>query len=603
MDVFKNLNEKQKEAVAAVNGPSIVLAGAGSGKTRVLIHKVLNLILNHNVHPSQIVMITFTNKAAREMKERIQHMTDNEIVLGYVGTFHSFSAMILRREGEHIGIPRTYTIYDDNDSQDLLKNIIKKRDDGKYSASYFQNRISDAKNQLITPERYLELYSFYKAAAVAEVYYEYQKQLKKNNALDFDDLIMKVVELYTKVPEILDKHQNRYKYLLVDEFQDTNYAQYVLTRKLSFRDKNITVVGDFSQSIYSWRGADIRNLEKFSQDYAGTTIIELEQNYRSTQKILDFAYQVISENQSHPILKLFTNNDGGEEIIYYEASNEEEEAVYVANSIQQLAHESHYSDIAVLYRTNAQSRAIEEIFLHYGIPYTLIGGTRFYERKEVKDILSYLRLLLHPEDTVATDRIKKLGKRRWEKFKDLYQELRDQVEELETVAIIERIFEKTGYLELYDPEIPEDYSRLENIKELKSVGITFPNIVEFLEQVALVESEYSENEKQGKSKEGVRLMTLHQAKGLEFDYVFIVGLEEGILPHSRSLDDLQQMEEERRLFYVGITRARQKLYITHAKRRFIFGRRNIAMKSRFISSNSDDEITYVDEEDATQDWW
>jgi DNA helicase-2/ATP-dependent DNA helicase PcrA len=277
----------------------------------------------------------------------------------------------------------------------------------------------------------------------------------------------------------------------------------------------------------------------------------------------------------------------------------------VANSIQKLAHEAHYSDMAVLYRTNAQSRAIEELFLHYGIPYTLIGGTRFYDRKEIKDILSYLRLLIHPEDSVATERIKKLGKRRWDKFKALYQELKNQVEELETVEIIEKIFETTGYLELFDPEIPEDYSRLENIKELKSVGVTFPNIVEFLEQVALVESEYSENEKQGKSKEGVRLMTLHQAKGLEFDYVFIVGLEEGILPHSRSLDDLQAMEEERRLFYVGITRARKKLHITHAKRRFIFGRRNIAMKSRFLPSDdvSDDEITYVNEEDATEDWW
>ncbi len=602
MDVFKNLNEKQKEAVEVLDGPSIVLAGAGSGKTRVLIHKVINLI-QHGVHPSNIVMITFTNKAAKQMKERILHVTNNEVVLGYVGTFHSFSAMILRREGEHIGIPRTFTIYDQNDSQDLLKDIVKKRDDGKYTASYFSNRISDAKNQLITPQKYLEVFSFYKAAAVAEVYYEYQKQLKKNNAVDFDDLIMKAVELYTKVPEILEKHQNRYKYLLVDEFQDTNYAQYVFTKKLSQKDKNITVVGDFSQSIYSWRGADIRNLEKFSQDFEGTKVIELEQNYRSTQKILDFAYQVISENISHPILKLFTKNDGGEEIIYYTAGNEEEEAVYVSNSIQKLATEGQYAEIAVLYRTNAQSRAIEEVFLHYGIPYTLIGGTRFYERKEIKDILSYLRLFLHPEDSVATDRIKKLGKRRWDKFKELYQELKDQVEEMETAEIIERIFDKTGYLELFDAEIPEEYSRLENIKELKSVAITFPNIVEFLEQVALVESEYFESEKKGKSKEGVRLMTLHQAKGLEFDNVFIVGLEEGILPHSRSIDDVHQMEEERRLFYVGITRARKKLYITHAKRRFIFGRRNIAMKSRFLGSDeSEDEITYVNE-DATDDWW
>lgn len=601
MDVFKNLNEKQKEAVEAVSGPSIVLAGAGSGKTRVLIHKVLNLIKNHNVHPAQIVMITFTNKAAREMKERILHATNNEVVLGYVGTFHSFSAMILRRDGEHIGIPRTYTIYDDNDSQQLLKDIIKKKEVQKYSARYFSSKISDAKNQLITPERFLELFSFYKAAVVAEVYYEYQKQLKKNGALDFDDLIMKAVQLFTKVPEILDKYQNRYQYLLVDEFQDTNYAQYVFTRKLSEKSKNITVVGDFSQSIYSWRGADIRNLEKFSQDFENTTVVELEQNYRSTQTILDFAYSVISENQSHPILQLFTKNGAGDEIIYYKATNEEEEAVYVSNAIQNLASEAQYDQMAVLYRTNAQSRAIEEVFLHYGIPYTLIGGTRFYDRKEIKDILSYLRLFLHPEDTVATDRIKKLGKRRWEKFKQLYMELKDRVEEIPTVEIMEQIFDKVGYLELFDPEIEEDYSRLENIKELKSVAVTFPNIAEFLEQVALVESEYFENEKKGKSKDGVRLMTLHQAKGLEFDHVFIVGLEEGILPHSRSIDDLNQLEEERRLFYVGITRARKKLHITHAKTRFIFGRKNIAMQSRFLPTDSDDEIEVIDED--VPDWW
>lgn len=598
VDILKGLNPQQQQAVKMVQGPSVVLAGAGSGKTRVLIHKVLNLVENHQVDPHQIVMITFTNKAAREMKDRIAKSTGSEATLGYVGTFHSFCCMLLRRDGEHIGIRRDFVIYDDDDQQQILKQILKKMNT-KYSPRFFSSKISEAKNQLVAPDRYLQLFSYYKAAEVAEVYHQYQKELRKNYALDFDDLIMKVVELFRKHPPVLEKYQDRYRYLLVDEFQDTNVAQYVLTQKLAAKHKNITVVGDFSQSIYSWRGADIRNLEKFSDDFPEATVINLEQNYRSTQNILDFAFEVISENQTHPILKLFTEAEGGEEITYYTADNEEDEAIYIANVIQQLANKTQYADIAVLYRTNAQSRAIEEVFLHYGIPYTLIGGTRFYERREIKDILSYLRLFLHPEDTVALERVKKIGKRRFSSFKDVYAKLKDTVEEIPTVELMDQVFEATEYLGLYDPDIPEDYARLENIKELKSVALSFPNIVEFLEQVALVESEYFEGEKGGKSRDGVRLMTLHQAKGLEFQYVFITGLEEGILPHSRSIDDLHQLEEERRLFYVGITRAKEKLYLTHARRRMIFGRRNEGMKSRFIRREEDEEITAVDDEE----WW
>lgn len=597
-DVLKGLNDGQKQAVQAVEGPSVILAGAGSGKTRVLIHKVLNLIENHLVDPSEIVMITFTNKAAREMKDRIARAAGDNAHLGYVGTFHSFCCMILRRDGEHIGIPRTFTIYDDGDQQALLKEIVKKLGT-KYSLRYFSSKISEAKNQLTTPERFLQLFSYYKAADVAEVYHQYEKALRKNNAVDFDDLIMKVVELFHKHPEVLDKYHSRYRYFLVDEFQDTNVAQYVLTRKLASQSKNITVVGDFSQSIYSWRGADIRNLEKFTEDFPEAVTIQLEQNYRSTQNILNFAYEVISENETHPILKLFTEQDEGHEITYHLADNEEAEGVYISNMIEQLASETPYDEIAVLYRTNAQSRIIEEVFLHYSIPYTLIGGTRFYERKEIKDVLSYLRLFIHPTDSVALERVLKIGKRRFNAFKSLYESLKDQVEDIPTAEIMERVFEATEYLGLYDPDIEEEYARLENIKELKSVALTFPNIVEFLEQVALVESEYFEGEKGGKSKDGVRLMTLHQAKGLEFNYVFITGLEEGILPHSRSIDDLHQLEEERRLFYVGITRARKRLFITYARRRMIFGRRNEAMKSRFIR-NEDEEDEYVTEDN---DWW
>lgn len=586
------------QAVKIVEGPSVILAGAGSGKTRVLIHKVLNLIENHHVDSRSIVMITFTNKAAREMKERIARATGSEADLGYVGTFHSFCCMLLRRDGEHIGIPRSFVIYDDDDQQQVLKQILKKMHT-KYSPRFFSSKISEAKNQLVSPERYLELFSYYKAAEVAEVYHQYQKELKQNHALDFDDLIMKVVELFRKHPPVLEKYQDRYKHLLVDEFQDTNVAQYTLTQKLAAKHKNITVVGDFSQSIYSWRGADIRNLEKFSEDFPEATTINLEQNYRSTQNILDFAFEVISQNETHPILQLFTEQDGGEEITYYNADNEEDEAVYIANVIQQLANKANYRDISVLYRTNAQSRAIEEVFLHYGIPYTLIGGTRFYERKEIKDILSYLRLFLHPTDSVALERVKKIGKRRFERFKELYTKVKETVEDIPTVELMEMVFESTEYLGLYDPDVEEDYARLENIKELKSVALSFPHIVEFLEQVALVESEYFEGEKGGKSRDGVRLMTLHQAKGLEFDYVFITGLEEGILPHSRSIDDLHQLEEERRLFYVGITRARNKLYITYARRRMIFGRRNEAMKSRFIRADEDAEYETVEDDE----WW
>jgi len=392
---------------------------------------------------------------------------------------------------------------------------------------------------------------------------------------------------------ILDKYQNRYQHLLVDEFQDTNVAQYLIAKKLSQIHQNITVVGDFSQSIYSWRGADIANLEKFSEDFEKTQTINLEQNYRSTQKILDFAYEIISENQTHPILHLHTKAEPGDDVEIVEVENEEEEATYIAERIQDAANEIDYSEIAVLYRTNAQSRSIEELFLHFGIPYTLIGGTRFYDRKEVKDILCYLRLLVHPDDTVALERIVKLGKRRFQKYKELCLQIKDSVMEVPTAELMEMIFEKTEYLGLYDPDVSEDYARLENIKELKSVALTFPNLVDFLEQVALVESEYFEGEKLGKSKDGVRLMTLHQAKGLEFTHVFISGLEEGLLPHARSIDDIHQLEEERRLFYVGVTRAKKNLVITHAKRRFIFGRRNAAMKSRFIRSGEEDEI----------EWW
>lgn len=575
--IFNHLNREQKEAATYTEGPSIIIAGAGSGKTRVLVYKVLNLIYNHKINPQSIVMITFTNKAASEMKERIK------LNLGYVGTFHSFCARVLRRSGDQVGIDNNFVIYDEDDQIDLIKSIIKKIDTERFTPNYFLNRISAAKNQLISYQRFLNFFSDHNATIIVKVYESYQKKLKENNALDFDDLIMMTVDLFIKHEEALGHYQNKYRYILVDEFQDTNYAQYVLTRLLGERYKNVTAVGDFSQSIYSWRGADIRNLEKFQEDFPETKVFNLEENYRSTQKILDFAYKVISKNQTHPILHLFTKNHGGEEIDIYEAENEEYEAIYITELIKELSLDEPYKSFAVLYRTNAQSRIIEEAFLHYGIPYVLIGGTRFYERKEIKDVLSYLRLLVNPVDQVAKERVKKLGVRKWQDFKKLYQSIKEEINNKTTSELMEEVFDATGYLKQYKVDDEEDYARLENIKELKSVAVTFPKLTEFLEQVALVESEYSEGEKRDKKKDGVRLMTLHQAKGLEFPYVFIVGLEEGLLPHSRSIDDFFSLEEERRLFYVGITRAKKKLYITYAKKRFIFGRRGETVKSRFIT--------------------
>ncbi len=594
-DLFKHLNQNQQEAVKQADGPSVILAGAGSGKTRVLVSKVLNLVLNHSINPDEIVMITFTNKAASEMKQRILKALPKEAGserIGYVGTFHSFCCKILRRQAYHLGFGPSFTIYDADDQTAVIKSVIKKLEIKKYTPSYFANRISSAKNQLITPERYLEVFSDWGAPQSAQVYQEYENQLKKNMALDFDDLIMKTIDIFLKHPHVLETYQSRYRYFLVDEFQDTNYAQYVLTRILARKTKNVTVVGDFSQSIYSWRGADIRNLEKFQEDFPEVKVYNLEENYRSTQNILDFAYSIISQNQLHPILKLHTKNLKGQDITYFEGDNEEDEARYIVNSIESLRGSEPYSSFAVLYRTNAQSRVIEEAFLHYGIPYTLYGGIRFYERKEIKDVMSYLRLLVNPQDEIATERIKKLGKKYWTKFKDVFDELHGSVNETKTADLMDRIFQETQYMNLYDPEDEEDFSRIENIKELKSVATNFPQVVEFLEQVSLVESEYFDGEKLRKNQNGVRLMTLHQAKGLEFPYVFIAGVEEGILPHSRSMDDMFQLEEERRLFYVGITRAREQLFVTYTKRRFIFGRRNETVKSRFIGGGEEQRWNY-----------
>ncbi len=583
---FDTLNPHQMKAVSYTSGPSVILAGAGSGKTRVLVYKVLYLITQKKIDPKSIIMITFTNKAAAEMKRRVD--LANKGSLGFIGTFHSFCAFILRKYAGRLGYGPDFVIFDDDDQETLLKQILKKIDSDRMTLSYAAHLISAAKNQLIPPERFTHFFPDGKAVIVAEIYAEYQKKLKKNNAFDFDDLIMKVVELLRRDEELCNHLQDLYSHILIDEFQDTNYAQYTLVRLLAERKKNVTVVGDFSQGIYSWRGADIRNLEKFQEDFPESEVFYLEENYRSTPDILDFANNIISKNSGHPILKLFTKQDRGQEIAIKELQNEEEESLFVVSEIERLQPEYKYKDIAVLYRINAQSRSLEESLLQYGIPYMLVGGTRFYERKEIKDILSYLRLVVNPENEVAKERIQKLGKRRWTEFASSFAQLRAEAEKKDSADIMEDIFESTQYLSLYDTNDPDDYSRLENIKELKSVALSYPKLNEFLEQVALVESEYSEGEKQQKGKEGVRLMTLHQAKGLEFSAVFLIGVEEGILPHSRSINDYHQLEEERRLMYVGVTRAKERLYISHARRRFMFGRRMESSPSRFIANESEE---------------
>jgi DNA helicase-2/ATP-dependent DNA helicase PcrA len=597
--VLKNLNPQQQAAVAHTTGPSIVLAGAGSGKTRVLIHKVAYL-LSLGILPKNILMITFTNKAAEEMKTRISKISMHQDAktapgptLGFIGTFHSFCAKVLRESGHHIGIERTFTIYTDDDQYDLLSQIVKKGEYGMLTPKFFAHKISEAKNHMITPESYTQTFSFHKAPQVAQVYEQYQSELAHHQAVDFDDLLIKTVQLFQRHPTVLHKYQSQYSYIMIDEFQDTNVAQYALAKLLASKDQNITVVGDFSQAIYSWRGANIRNLERFREDFPEAKDYRLEQNYRSTQRILNYAYEKITQNQTHPILKLFTQNGEGENVEELKFENEELEALYIAKCITQqvdksadlLSSHDPYREFAVLYRTNAQSRVIEEVFLSYGIPYTLVGGTRFYERKEVKDVLCYLRLLIWPDDPVATERIRKLGKRKWEQFRNVYPDLRAHAATASPEFILELTLAKTGYLELYDENDPEDYARLENIKELKSVATTQPDLTRFFEQIALVENEYSLGERGKNNGRGVRLMSLHASKGLEFDVVFIVGLEEGLLPHSRSLDDVYALEEERRLFYVGITRARKKLSVSWTVRRGLFGQRTYSTKSRFITDS------------------
>ncbi len=579
--LLKQLNQDQQEAVTHTDGPCIILAGAGSGKTKVLTHRVAYLIANHHVSANEILAVTFTNKAAKEMQERIHTLLREQQVTSdkpLVATFHSLCARILRIYANHLGYETAFSIYDSSDQEDVIKEAMHFLDIStkEYKPGSMLATISGAKNELLGPQEFSEIARGHYQETAGLVYRTYQRLLKEKNAVDFDDLLMLVVNLFENFPQILKKYQETFHYILIDEYQDTNKAQYMIARLLAGERKNLCVVGDFSQSIYSWRGADFTNLQKFQSDFPTAKVYKLSQNYRSTQKILNAATNVIEKNTSHPILHLWTENGEGEDVIVHECGTEQDEALFIAKYVKE--HAGDLSDIAVLYRMNAQSRALEEVFLHYGIPYKLVGGTRFYERKEVKDVLSLLRSIANPQDSVSFKRVEKLGKGRTKKFLD-YCESIAGISGKQTLDILDEVIAATNYLDMYDEHDEEDRARLENIKELRSVASMFPLLTEFLENVSLVEQESAPGLVE---TDAVTFMTLHAAKGLEFPIVFMIGMEEGIFPHSRSLMDKQEIEEERRLAYVGITRAKKKLFLTYARKRLFFGQRTTSIISRFL---------------------
>lgn len=629
--IFDTLNDRQCEAVKHTEGPLLITAGAGSGKTKVLTCRIAHL-LELGVAPYRILAITFTNKAAKEMKERVTNLVGAQADSIWLSTFHSFCAKLLRFEvdGFH-GYTRNFTIYDSSDQLVLVKDCLKKLnlDDKQFTPRSVLGTISSAKNVLMDAKAFAAKASDFYEQKVADVYALYQEKLRENNAVDFDDLLFLAVRLLQENEEVREKYQSRFQYILVDEYQDTNHAQYALTRILAARWRNICVVGDADQSIYAWRGADIRNIIDFTRDYPDAASIKLEQNYRSTKTILHAANAVIDNNESRPKKTLWTENPTGNKIIHYQAQTEHDEADYIAGVIynrHEISHEP-YGDMAILFRTNAQSRVLEEKLMRYAIPYTMVGGTKFYDRKEIKDVLAYLRLLYNPEDSLSLTRIINVPKRNigattmehvaayaeaqgislfealsstdeipvtkrarasLENFAAMIFDLLNDIEGKDVLSLIETVIKQTGYGDMLDKEAehdPQGESRKENVGEFLSVAKDYMdsnpegNLQDFLENVALV-SDVDDFES---SDSKVTLMTLHAAKGLEFPVVFLTGLDEGLFPHSRTLMDPAQVEEERRLAYVGITRAERQLYVTNAVTRTMYGRISAYMPSRFLA--------------------
>jgi len=578
-DYLAVLNEDQRQAVLHDQGPAMVLAGAGSGKTRVLVTRVAHLLAQQKAQPQNILLLTFTNKAAGEMQARVARLTGHE--LPFAGTFHRLCARILRSHAEKIGLPSSFSIYDSDDQLSLIKLISRDLDlDPKQMhPRAIASAIGEAKQQLIGPEEFQQFARGHFQEVVGRVYHLYEKRLTDAGAVDFDNLLVKTVELMQRENEVRHYYQSMFEYVLIDEYQDTNHAQYVLTKLFVQPQNNLFVVGDASQAIYGWRGADYRNLLKLKQDFAQVEEYRLEQNYRSTPSILQAASSVIQNNHLHPVLDLWTENSGREKISLMECHDGREEAQRVIRLMQQQSND--WDEVAILYRTNAQSREFEEALMREGIPYRLVGGVKFYARKEVKDVLAFLSLVSQPADEVAANRVIKLGKRRFAEFTQWRDEYLQAGTLLSTQEVLDKVLEVTEYLKKFDEKDPEDVSRLENIQELRSVATQFPQLGEFLEQVALVEND-SVGDQGQTNQSAVTLMSLHAAKGLEFKIVFLVGMEEGLFPHSRSLLEKEKLEEERRLCYVGITRARVKLNMSYAKQRYIFGTPQRQLPSRFI---------------------
>ncbi|MFC1632605.1 ATP-dependent helicase [Patescibacteria group bacterium] len=640
MNSLDSLNSKQKEAAQHKEGPLLILAGAGSGKTKTLTHRVAYLIEQGVIKPWNILAVTFTNKAAGEMRERVQALLDNQKDSKergpFIGTFHAFCVQVLRREAEAIGYRRDFAIFDSQDQFSLMKQVLKDQgvDVKRYHPQGVLHHVSQAKNELLTPDEVAEKTQSPAEEITAEAYESYQARLFESNALDFDDLIMQTVLLFRKHPAVLEKYQRRFEYLLVDEYQDTNHAQYTLVTQLSEKHRNLAVVGDDWQSIYGWRGANVKNILEFEKDYPDAKVIKLEQNYRSRQRILDAAHVVIEESALKTDKKLWTERGEGEKVQIVEAADEREEARFVLREVERLTmEEAEYfpslNSCAVLYRTNAQSRALEEACLKMNIPYRLVGGVRFYERKEVKDLIAFLRLMANPRDFICFQRIvnvpvRGIGKvtigkiKEWAaqndndlvmacrmaaesgslgnkslplaKFAALIEQGSKYSEKMFVDKLLEWIIKQIGFERMLRDGSDEGEMRWENVQELMTVAEQHPDLQEFLEEVALM----SDQDKVAEGAPALTLMTIHTAKGLEYPAIFVVGMEEGIFPHSRSLFDPAELDEERRLAYVAMTRAKERLYLIYTQQRMLFGNIQSNPPSRFIEDLDDTDFEFID---------